>query len=192
MMRDGDAAPTSPAIARAPRKGKRESLIRNEIIGVIARISWADYMKNNTGYAQSLRSGGQFQYGTVGAPDLFVFVAPLGRVVALELKAAWGRSREEQTEWRERHRKVGCTIEEVKGKGDDAVDAACAILMRVHEESLALTIDDEPMRRHQIELARKELATARDEVRRVVARKEERAARPFQVRGKQAKRQHSI
>lgn len=203
------ASPNDPKPAAASRHGRyrkgglREGVIQEEIERILGRVPWVAIMHNNTGYAIG-PSGKPFHYGTKGAADILVFVAPLGRLVALECKARWGmeaaRKNPDQYAWAEDKRRVGAVAEFVRGEGDDskaAVERACTIVWRAHEETMRLAHKDstagaDAELERTLKQHRQELDDARAEVARLIERQEQREKRPFTIRGGAAKRQHSI
>lgn len=84
--------------------------------------------RNNVGLAR-YDSGAKVRYGLAnGSSDLIGFLAPLGRVVSLELKTATGRVRPEQDAWLRMVRAMGGFASIVR-----SVDDAHAALARARQ-----------------------------------------------------------
>lgn len=170
------------------KKVRREDSIQEEIECVLQRQDWLYVMHNDTGVTMGANS--LFQYGQRGAPDILVFVAPLGRLVGLELKAKYKKMSADQIAWKAAAERVGAVV--VEAKGDAAVDVACNAVLGVYGQSRRLQGPDPSALEHDMALRRAEIAEARAAVRAKFEKREAKAKIPFRIRGTVAKRQHAL
>lgn len=83
----------------------REHLIQQMILARLGSVHGLTLWRNNTGAMRDAR-GQLVKFGSPGSADLLGLVAPDGRFVAIEVKAAGGRQTALQLSWQrmvERH-----------------------------------------------------------------------------------------
>jgi VRR-NUC domain len=99
-----------------------ETLLVKSILGAL-QLRYKGRLKswrNNTG-ATSTASGGFIKFGAVGSPDILGVLSPGGRLVALEVKTARGRTSPAQEAWLSEARTLGAVVGVVRSI-DEAFD----------------------------------------------------------------------
>jgi hypothetical protein len=76
----------------------KETMLVKQILTALDLTCRGSFWRNNTG-ATPTPSGSFVRYGAVGAPDILGYLAPLGRLVAIEVKRPGGKLSVHQAAW---------------------------------------------------------------------------------------------
>lgn len=93
----------------------------------------AHFWRNNTG-AMKTEGGRWVSFGQVGSPDILGILSPAGRLVALEVKTAKGKTSEAQEAWLSKARELGAIAGVVR-----SIDEAFALVEQALAEHRAIS-----------------------------------------------------